>query len=317
MVVEKFPQVSIILPTYNRAKLLRGAINSVLAQGYPCWELIVWDDGSTDDSGSLVRSLGDPRIKYFWGENKGAAAARNQAFAVASGEYVAFLDSDDIWVENKLEEQMRVLVEHQEIEALFGDFLNIDVETGEQRRTFEEYSDTLALLLVERIGDQLFLIRDGLPQVLAIENFIATDTVIARRSVIEKAGRFCENLRNSEDFELWWRMGLTETVFAYLNKVLLVRYKSSENLSGTSIDSCENTIQALDLCLQAAISRGRPDLKTSLEHPYRNAWQNLILLYAQVGKKGESLKAFWRSLRYGFRWGAIRLLFQAFFSIQG
>ena len=101
------PVVSVIIPTYNRAHLIGRAIRSVLDQTYQDWELIVVDDASTDDIPGIVKGFTDGRVKYIrHDENKGAAAARNTGIQAARGAYIAFLDSDDEWLPEKLERQV-------------------------------------------------------------------------------------------------------------------------------------------------------------------------------------------------------------------
>jgi glycosyltransferase involved in cell wall biosynthesis len=104
--------ISVIIPTYNRASFLAEAIQSVLDQDYfrdclkePCFEFLVIDDGSTDRTEMVVRSFGD-RVKYFYQQHQGISAARNQGLRLSSGDFIAFLDSDDLWMSNKMTAQM-------------------------------------------------------------------------------------------------------------------------------------------------------------------------------------------------------------------
>ena len=99
--------VSIIMPTYNSSRWISDSIQSVLDQYYEQWELLIVDDGSTDNTKNIVKDfLNDKRIKYYYQENYGPATARNIGISKASGKYLAFLDSDDIWKPNKLELQL-------------------------------------------------------------------------------------------------------------------------------------------------------------------------------------------------------------------
>lgn len=99
--------VSIIMPSYNTAKFIAESIDSVLAQTYTDWELLIVDDCSTDNTDEVVAAYTDPRIKYVKNEkNSGAAVSRNKALAMASGKWIAFLDSDDLWTPDKLEKQI-------------------------------------------------------------------------------------------------------------------------------------------------------------------------------------------------------------------
>jgi len=97
------PLFSIILPTYNRASMLHIPIESIIAQTYKNWELIIIDDGSTDNTKEIVNSFHDDRIQYFWQENKERSAARNFGINIASGQWICFIDSDDYYLENHLE----------------------------------------------------------------------------------------------------------------------------------------------------------------------------------------------------------------------
>ena len=105
--------VSIIMPTYNCGKFIAETINSVLNQTYKDWEIVIVDDCSTDNTKEVVDSFGDDRIKYFClEENSGAAVARTKAMELAEGEYMAFLDSDDLWLPDKLEKQLKFMTDN-------------------------------------------------------------------------------------------------------------------------------------------------------------------------------------------------------------
>jgi len=110
--------VSIILPTYNRGHLLPRAIESVLAQTFSNWELIIWDDGSTDATQEVMNGFRDSRIHYSCADNHGQAYALNQAFQLAHGDYIAFLDDDDQWVENKLECQLESFANYPSLDIV-------------------------------------------------------------------------------------------------------------------------------------------------------------------------------------------------------
>ncbi len=126
--------VSIIIPTYNRADLLERAIKSVLAQTFTNWELLIIDDGSTDNTKSIIEKyLSDKRIKYIYQENKGPGAARNNGIRQAGGEFIAFLDSDDSWKTEKIEKQVKILEENKNYDFCFtADILNKEGEIIEK-----------------------------------------------------------------------------------------------------------------------------------------------------------------------------------------
>ena len=108
-------RVSVIIPTYNRAVFIADAIQSVLTQTYSDFEIIIVDDGSTDNTREVVGGFNDSRIKYIYQENQWAAAARNNGIRASNGEYLSFLDSDDILMENALKKGIQILDEHPEV----------------------------------------------------------------------------------------------------------------------------------------------------------------------------------------------------------
>lgn len=313
----KAPVVSIILPTYNRSHLLGRAIDSVLSQSFSQWELIVWDDGSMDRTSELVTSYSDQRIQYFYEPNRGAAYARNRAIERSNGDLIAFLDSDDVWSKEKLAFQVQVMYEHPEIDFLFSDFWNVQVYTHLEGSAFLDCQVAMKKMKVARFEDQaLVLIRDGFLEALAIENFIATDTVLLRKSMLDNTNGFDESLRNSEDFVLWWRLGLLGSQMAYLERICLTRYKMPENLSWPNILMCEHALKALDVCQSEALQAGRPDLVLHLKGSYRNLWQNLIVLFGREGDYVRMWWAFLKSIPYGIRPGTFRVLIQTLFHMR-
>ncbi len=188
--------VSVIMPTYNREAYISEAINSVLTQTYPTLELIIIDDGSTDGTQSIVskHAANDSRIKYLYKENGGQASARNLGIKSAQGEIIAFLDSDDIWINTKLEIQ----------------FLNWDFSSVDMVYTLgfylNENGDSKSIVpykwVTGSFSGEMFL------NILLTSNTTNTGTVLLKKNIFEKIGFFNENqiLRGTEDFDLWLRI---------------------------------------------------------------------------------------------------------------
>ncbi len=139
-VIEPSPLVSVIMNCYNGEKYLREAIDSVLAQTYTNWEIIFWDNQSTDSSAEIIKSYNDLRIKYYYAPKHAVLyAARNYALEKAKGEYISFLDCDDIWYENKLENQLK-LFNNENIGFVCSNFNIIDTNKNVLRKAYIEPS---------------------------------------------------------------------------------------------------------------------------------------------------------------------------------
>jgi len=188
------PLVSIVMPAYNSARHIGRAIESVLRQTYETWELIIVDDGSTDDTSDVVKGFADDRIEYVRTKNGGASAARNAGLDKARGEVVAFLDSDDVWYADKLAVQMATFRKSPEVVLTYCNYDRID---GSGRR-LESHRFSLAKLPQGRRLDPL-LVRSALGPATAIA---------IRRDTLDACGRFDVELPVSEDWDLWWRVAL-------------------------------------------------------------------------------------------------------------
>jgi glycosyltransferase involved in cell wall biosynthesis len=184
-----WPRVSVIIPTYNRASLVGAAIESVLDQGYPNLELLVIDDGSTDDTAEVVERFGTS-VRYVRQANAGAASARNRGIELAGGELAAFLDSDDLFLPGKLKEQVQCFQQQPALVLVYCWFSIVD-EHGRRR-------------LGRRCRLSGFVARELLAQ--SMKGPLATPTVMVRRSALLEAGGFDESMALSEDTDLWCRL---------------------------------------------------------------------------------------------------------------
>jgi len=200
------PKVSVIIPTYNRSEILKKSIGSVINQTFEDFELLVMDDGSDDNTQEVVRSFADKRILYARNEsNLGVVGARNKAVSNSNGEYIAFLDDDDIWMPDKLERQTRLMEQSpSSIGAIYTGFYTVDDEINK-----------IVKVMVPRY-------RGNILEDILYYNFIATSTVLIKRECFEKTGLFDEKICYGEDFDMWIRV-LEEYEFDYI-KDPLVRY---------------------------------------------------------------------------------------------
>jgi len=210
------PLVSIIIPTYNRADLLSRAIQSVINQTYKDWELLIIDDGSTDNTKEIVEEFvkKDPRIKYFYQENKGQGAARNLGIRESKGEYIAFLDSDDEFLENKIEKSVKIFNEDKNIGMIYSNAIIIG-----------NYLDNKKSLEISK------LYYGNIYKKLLLNNFITTSTVVVKKEVFLNCGFFNKSslLRNFEDYDMWLRIAKKYKI-GYISEVL-VKYNFSPKIN--------------------------------------------------------------------------------------
>jgi glycosyltransferase involved in cell wall biosynthesis len=282
-------KVSVIIPTHNRAELLRAAIVSVLNQTFKDIEIIVADDRSTDHTREVVRSFRDKRIKYITNHNNlGPSATRNYAILESKGEYIAFLDDDDEWVPEKLQKQVALLDQSPPIICgVYSDRLIID------RLTNKIISE----------GLQSNKVRGNLLSQLTMHNQINTCTVLLRKRCLDKVGLFDETISYMEDRELWIRLSLNWD-FEYINEPLTRTYVHKQgHLSARLKEQIE----------------GREKLLTKYSNLFnqdRKNWSKLHLLqgaqYCQLKNMKKGRKNFIKGIKiYPFNFNAYLYLLSA------
>ena len=207
------PGVSVIIPTFNRANVISETIDSVLAQTYRDIEIIIVDDGSTDDTAKKLSVYGN-RIRIVHQENAGTSAARNRGIEVSTAKIIAFQDSDDLWRPNKLERQLSLLARLDSsvpcclcnalMQNLYGD--------GRELLSFDIAGISSAY------PEGLWL---NVTEVLASRPVLFNQTVAVRREALEKVGGFDAELRNAEDYDLSLRLSL-EGPWAFITEPLTI-----------------------------------------------------------------------------------------------
>ncbi len=185
------PAVSVVIPAHNAAPWLGDTLRSVLAQTYRDFEVIVVNDGSTDGTGTVIASFGQ-KIRCVEQPNQGLPAARNAGIRHALGDWIAFLDADDLWLKDKLERQMSLLTESQTLTWVYSEAYMFDDATG---------TTTSTLNAGRRLPDGQILRQ------LFLSNFIGTPTPVIRRDVFEDVGMFDETIVPlGEDWDMWLRV---------------------------------------------------------------------------------------------------------------
>ena len=221
---ERAPQVSVIMPVYNGQRFVCAAVESILSQSFTDFELILVNDGSTDQSSELIHAFRDPRIRIFEGEsNRGAAAAKNRGIAESQGALIAFLDCDDLALPERLSEQVRFFNRHPEVGVLGSAMITID-ENGEPT------------------GETHFA-QSGVFETLLFSNALAQSTVMLRRSALGLE-RFITEFQPAEDYDLWVRLGCC-TRLANLPQSL-VRYRiHSGGISSRQSAKMEESVRSI------------------------------------------------------------------------
>lgn len=226
------PTVSVVVPCYNYGAYLSTCLESVRAQTHPVFDIVVIDDGSTDDTSDVIRPfLSDPRIRYHKQANSGQAAAKNAGVRHSRGDIVAFLDADDLWEPEKLERQIP-LFDNPSVGVTFTGQRSIDAE-GRPVPT------------PERRGYSAFR-RGHVTRWLGFENIVPFSSSAVRRGLLEKCGGFDESLGMGIDWDLWLRLSLLTDFDFVADPLFVYRVHGSQmsrNVNGR-IDASEHIFQA-------------------------------------------------------------------------
>lgn len=259
------PLVSVIMPLYNSEKFLSESILCIINQTYPNWELIIVNDGSTDNSLKIAEKFASEKIKIYNQENKGQCAANNFGFSLSKGEFIKFFDSDDLLSLNMLEEQVKIIVENPRsiISAKWGRF-------------YDNYLSTFKL------------VHEEVWQDLSSVNWICTSWINAKamlqcgiwlvpRATIEKAGLWDESLTVINDLEFFTRLILnSENVKFSDMSIVYYRSGNSGTLSGKyGREAMLSCFKSMDLSIGYLLDRSQTDIAKQCA---ANVWQSFIYM---------------------------------------
>lgn len=238
------PLVSIIMPVYNGERYISEAIESVLSQTYQNLELIIVNDGSTDNSKTAIESyLQDPRIRYFEQPNAGVAAARNTAIKKSQGKLIGFLDQDDYWHPEKIETQIQYFKKYQDISLVYSDYIIFsELENSKHR-----LSDLASFDLGQSDLHSIF-----------IRNRIGVLTVLVKKQCIIDSGLLDTALKGTDDYELWLRLAL-DYKFQYIPLPLATYRWHGNNVSRDDLNMMIEETKAI-----CSLLSKRPDAYDSL-----------------------------------------------------
>jgi GT2 family glycosyltransferase len=210
--VASAPRISVIIPTYNYARFISQALESVQAQTYPDWECLVVDDGSTDNTGEVVahHRTSDLRIRYIRQANQGLAAARNAGIANSVGAYLQFLDADDRLEAAKLERHVGYLERNRELDIVYGSVRYFRTEAMEERRYSLTDDNTPWMPEISGNGKDVLL-------ALVRHNIMAVNAALIRRTIVDDVGVFDTTLPVLEDWDYWIRCAARGKRFQYVS----------------------------------------------------------------------------------------------------
>ena len=201
------PRVSVVIPTYNRANFIGPAIRSALDQSYQDFEIVVVDDGSTDNTADVVRPFASDKMVYSAQPNGGRSTARNHALALARGEYIAFLDSDDEFLPGRLERQVAILDAHQDFGMVYGSAIVVDEKGTELYKVDKDgnrhlyYEATASGWIYDQVAFYLPVT-------------VILPSVMLRRTIVEQVGGFDERMHRFEDTDYWRRISKVTQAWA-------------------------------------------------------------------------------------------------------
>ncbi len=268
-------KVSVIVPAYNKAELTVKTVESILSQDYQNIEIIVVNDGSTDDTEKKLQVFRD-RIKYHKKDNGGACSARNFGISVAEGEYIALIDCDDVYYPNKISKSVQLLDSHPE----FG-FMHTAAKLIDDSDNIVGYHSYPNSQVKGQISHRLVL-----------DNFINNPTVVIRKECFDKVGLFDESIFMPADWDMWIRLS-EEFKAGYIDEPLSA-YRITSNYTITHL---ELNLKEELYVLNKAFERGKiKSTKNLLKKSYAQMYYRMGKLYGVIGDVNKSNHYFQKAI---------------------
>ena len=274
------PMTSVNIPCFNSSRFISQTLRSVLDQTWRDFEIIIMDDGSTDDTREKVGAFHDSRIKYFYKANEGLSETRNKGIVASCGEYIAFLDHDDLWVPEKLKKQMAAFENDKDVGVVFADAY-IFKDGKKEKATY-----------FQRCGPRRGFIFDDL--LLERSNFIPLSSVMMRRQVFDRVGHFKKEYKIGEEYELFLRAA-DKYRFDYIDEPLAIIRMHEGNFSNRKELFVKEALEILEFW-----KKERPELlATNMEKFLRKEaalFAEMANYHALNGRRREALANFDLSL---------------------
>ena len=274
------PLISIVIPTYNREAQLRDAVESLLAQTYSQWELLVIDDGSADGTHAYLRGHADPRVRPILHEHCGnAGLLRNAAARAASGSYVAFLDSDDVWLPEKLALQVEGQLAHPDCGWSYTAYVHMDEHGGgtlwRSGRRWVPYTGWI------------------LENVISVQAMIAMSTIMVERRLFETIGGFDESMQVCEDYDLALRLAEASPVTVVPTPLMKKRQHFEERL-GIQV----GVLKYMNLAYSGLLARTTSSRVRQLCRRQRRQFSlRFVARFRGMGRYRDARRALWMVFR--------------------
>jgi glycosyltransferase involved in cell wall biosynthesis len=275
-------RVSVLVPTFNRANYLLEAVNSALTQSYTDLEVVIVDDGSTDNTAEVVRSIQDPRVRYLYQQNRGVSAALNAAWRAAGGEYLALLGSDDVWLPDLLAELAPALDADPELGLIYARAQGMDAQ-GQP--------------LPQMLGAPMKFPGDTLKSLLYGDSVCGL-ACLFRRECIDRVGGWDESLIANEDWDIWIRMA-QHCRFSYRPEIL-ARYRiHPQNLTGGRSEHYLQLVSDRVRVLDKFYSRSQmpPEALDIKPIAFRNVYMDIAVRHLAVGRRRAAFAYAMRAVR--------------------
>lgn len=288
------PAVSVIIPAYNYARFLPQAIESVITQTLRDFELIIVDDGSTDDTAAVARKyLSDLRVRYICQENRGLSAARNTGIRQARGEYIALLDADDVWLPLKLEKQLLLFEKAEDVVLVYCmvDFI-------------DESGDMLPHISWPHKKDASYKDLMYMPWVVG-----SGSSVVIKKAIFNESGLFDESLTSVEDTNMWIRI-LRYRKSAYVDEILVKIRKHRQSMQSNLKRMEENNLRHVQKCIELF-----PELEDYRKEAHFEIFKGLMYLAYLYNKKVSMFRFYVKAglLRPSFFYESVIIFFKKYF----
>jgi glycosyltransferase involved in cell wall biosynthesis len=241
-------EISVVIPAYNNGPHIHRSIDSVLAQTASPLEIIVVDDGSTDNTSELVKCYGE-KVRYICQENAGASAARNAGIDAAVGDWIAFLDADDEWLPMKLETQLNLLKKHPDLDWMTGNYIRCLCSANRCTPAVATSACDRYLDPNEIVDNYLLKYQHGFTG--------CTDTMLIRKSLLDEAGRFRIEQKRFNDLDCWLRIAYRQPVIGFLYEPLAIYHIEAQEGISFKYNSAEIYAEFISRHFQLSDQHGR------------------------------------------------------------